>query len=157
RQWHLDKRFVRGEGCYLEDAAGRRYLDFLAQYGAVPFGHNPPELWDAVRGVESRAEPCFVQPSILEPAGEPARRLVELAPPGLHHVTFANSGAEAVEAALKLCRLATGRARVLSTHNAFHGKTLGALSVSGRPKYQTPYGLPLPGFERVPYGDAAAL
>ena len=152
----MDKRFVRGEGCYLYDEAGRRYLDCVAAYGALPFGFNPPEIWQAINDVQTSMEPSFVQPSALEAAGELARRLVELTP-GMAYVTFANSGAEAVEAALKLARSHTGRKRILSTANSFHGKTLGALSATNRTSYQQPFFAPVEGFHRIPYGNAAAL
>ena len=72
-------------------------------------------------------------------------------------MTFANSGAEAVEAAIKLCRAATGRLGILSTHGSFHGKTLGALSATGNPDYQRGFGAPAADFDQVPYGDAEAL
>lgn len=153
----MDKRFVRGEGAWLWDADGRRHLDLIANYGALPFGYNPPEIWQALTEAYARREPSFVQPSFLEAAGDLARRLVELAPEGLRYVTFTNSGAEAVEAAIKMCRSATGRRRILATHNSFHGKTLGALSATGRAAYQEPFGAPVEGFDFIPYGDIGAL
>ncbi len=153
----LDKTYVRGEGCYLYDQSGNRYLDCIAAYGALPFGHNPAAIWEAVAGFHITKEPNFVQPSYLDAAGSLAQRLVELAPPGLRYVTFTNSGAEAVEAALKLCRSATGRKGILATGNSFHGKTLGALSVTGNPAYQAPFGAPVEGFDFVDYGDLTAL
>src|SRR5690554_5006259 len=100
----MDKRFVRGEGCYLWDDSGRRCIDFLAAYGALPFGFNPPEIWQALHQAEAEGLPSFVQPSSLQAAGELAQRLIELAPPGFRTVTFTNSGAEATEAAIKACR-----------------------------------------------------
>jgi acetylornithine/succinyldiaminopimelate/putrescine aminotransferase/acyl-CoA synthetase (AMP-forming)/AMP-acid ligase II/predicted amino acid dehydrogenase/acyl carrier protein len=157
QQMKMDKTFVRGEGCYLFDGAGRRYLDFLAQYGALPFGFNPPAIWSALAAVRERAEPSFAQPSAPAAAGELARRLLAAAPPGLSYVTFANSGAEAVEAAIKLCRSTTGRPHLLAAHNGFHGKTLGALSATDKKRYQEPFGAPVAGFSYVPYGDAEAL
>jgi acetylornithine/succinyldiaminopimelate/putrescine aminotransferase/predicted amino acid dehydrogenase len=153
---NMDKRFVRGEGCYLYDETGRRYLDAVAAYGALPFGFNPPEIWSAVTAVRDTLEPSFVQPSHLEAAGELARRLVELVP-GMAYVTFANSGAEAVEAALKLARSRTGRRGIISTTNSFHGKTLAALSATNRTAYQAPFFAPIEGFARIPFGDTAAL
>lgn len=156
-QLNLDKRFARGEGCYLYDREGRQYLDFVAAYGALPFGFNPPEVWGALHEVEGNLEPSFVQPSALDAAGELARRLIEIAPEGLRYVTFANSGTEAVEAAIKLCRAATGRLGIIATENSFHGKTLGSLSATGRDSYQKAFGAPVAGFYRVPYGDLAAL
>jgi acetylornithine/succinyldiaminopimelate/putrescine aminotransferase/predicted amino acid dehydrogenase len=153
----LDKIYVRGEGCTLFDHEGRGYLDCIAAYGALPFGYNPPTIWLALNEVRLRGEPSFVQPSLLDAAGQLAARLVEIAPAGLCRVTFANSGAEAVEAAIKLCRAATGRAGILSTHGSFHGKTLGALSATGNPDYQRDFAAPAPGFDQVPYGDVDAL
>jgi acetylornithine/succinyldiaminopimelate/putrescine aminotransferase/predicted amino acid dehydrogenase len=153
----LDKRFVRGEGCELFDQAGRRYLDCIAAYGALPFGYNPPAIWRALNTTRDRGEPSFVQPSILDAAGQLAARLVDLAPSGLTRVTFTNSGAEAVEAAIKLCRAATGRPGILSALGSFHGKTLGALSATGNPDYQRGFAAPVADFDQVPYGDADAL
>jgi len=156
-QLEMDKVFVRGEGCYLYDQSGRRYLDFLAQYGALPFGFNNQYIWQAVEQMRDRFEPSFVQPSYLEAAGELAKRLVNVAPPGMQYVTFANSGAEAVEAAIKLCRVRTGRIGVLAAKNGFHGKTLGALSATDKRKYQEGFGAPVAGFDYVPFGDLEAL
>jgi 4-aminobutyrate aminotransferase-like enzyme len=70
RKLWLDKRFVRGEGCELIDDEGRRYLDCIAAYGALPFGFNPPEIWDSLMEVQQSGEPSFVQPSLLDAAGE---------------------------------------------------------------------------------------
>jgi acetylornithine/succinyldiaminopimelate/putrescine aminotransferase/predicted amino acid dehydrogenase len=156
RVW-LDKRFVRGEGCELVDEEGRRYLDCISAYGALPFGFNPAEIWQSLQEVRNEAEPSFVQPSLLGAAGELAEQLLAVAPANMRHVTFTNSGAESVEAAIKLCRAATGRPGILSTHNSFHGKTLGALSATGNPDYQQDFGAPTGDFHRIAYGDAEAL
>lgn len=153
----LDKRFQRGQGPYLYDHTGQEYLDCIAAYGALPFGYNPPEIWRALHGLEARQEPSFIQPSLLEAAGELAARLIALAPSGFQYVTFANSGAEAVEAAFKLVLAKTGKPVILSTRNSFHGKTLGALSATGNENYQSAFGAPVPGFRHIPYGDLAAL
>ena len=153
----LDKHFVRGEGCELFDEQGIRYLDCIAAYGALPFGHNPPMVWDAINRFRESGEPCFIQPSALDAAGELASRLVEIAPEGLAYVTFANSGTEAVEAAIKLCRSATGRMGILATDNSFHGKTFGSLSVTGNLSYQEVFGAPACDFLHIPFGDPAAL
>jgi acetylornithine/succinyldiaminopimelate/putrescine aminotransferase/predicted amino acid dehydrogenase len=153
----LNKRFLRGTGVYLYDDNQQEYLDCIAAYGALPFGYNPPEIWQALHQVESNHEPSFVQPSLLEAAGELAARLIAVAPQGLKHVTFANSGAEAVEAAFKLCRVKTGKKVILSTTNSFHGKTLGALSATGNENYQKGFGAPAEGFRHIPYGDVVAL
>ncbi len=156
RLW-LDKRFVQGEGCDLIDDQGKRYLDFMAAYGALPFGFNPSEIWQSLMEVQRTGEPSFVQPSILDAAGELAEQLLAIAPANLRYVTFANSGTEAVEAAIKMCRAATGRLGILSTRNSFHGKTLGALSATGNPHYQQDFGAPIDTFHAIPFGDAEAL
>ncbi len=153
----LDKRYVRGEGCELIDDQGRRYLDCMAAYGALPFGFNPTEIWESLLEVRRSGEPSFVQPALLDAAGELAERLLAITPANLRYVTFANSGAEAVEAAIKLCRAATGRLGILSTSGSFHGKTLGALSATGNPHYQEGFGAPSDGFRAIPYGDIEAL
>ncbi len=155
-QLGLDRRFVRGQGTMLYDEHERGYLDFVAAYGALPLGHNPPEIWAALDTARQRGAPNFVQPSYLEGAGELAERLLGVAPPGLERVTFANSGAEAVEAAMKMCRMATGRAGILSARGSFHGKTLGALSATANPHYHGA-GAPVPGFDAVTFGDIDAL
>jgi len=156
-QLNMDKVFCEGSGCELIDKDGNRYLDFIASYGALPFGYNPPEIWDAIITVRDHREPSFVQPSYLEAAGQLAEALVKVAPPGLERVTFANSGAEAVEAALKMARCYTGRHGILTTKNSFHGKTLGALSATGKDSYQKGFGAPVEGFVRIAYGDLEEL
>jgi acetylornithine/succinyldiaminopimelate/putrescine aminotransferase/predicted amino acid dehydrogenase len=154
---NMDKVYTRGGGCLLYDEAGQEYLDFIASYGALPFGFNPPEIWQAIHEVQASGEPSFTQPSYLEAAGELAHRLIQLAPQGLEYVTFSNSGAEATEAALKMARIATGRLGILYAKNSFHGKTLGALSATGKELYQKGFGAPVPGFDQIPYGDLNAL
>ncbi len=153
----LDQKYVRGEGCYLYDDAGNCYLDCIAAYGALPFGHNPGQIWEAINAYRDSTEPNFVQPSALDAAGELARRLVKLTPEGLDYVTFANSGAEAVEAAIKLCRSATGRPGILASENSFHGKTFGALSATGNKGYQEDFFAPAEHFGHIKFGDTGAL
>lgn len=153
----LDKDYVWGEGSYLEDAQGNRYLDFIAQYGAVPFGYNPEFVWEALAGVRKRGLPSLVQPSLPGEALRLANVLAECAPGDLCYATFCQSGTEAVEAAIKLARSATGREIIISTHNSFHGKTLGSLSATGKDSYQIPFRAPAPGFMRIPFNDILAL
>ncbi|MFJ8403576.1 aminotransferase class III-fold pyridoxal phosphate-dependent enzyme [Streptomyces microflavus] len=153
----IDVHYVRGEGTRLYDAEGNEYLDFAGAYGALPFGHNPPAIWDAIGGVQQAAEPSLTLPSILGASALLAERLAEAAPGHLNQVWQCNSGAEAVEAAIKLARAATGRTLVISTRNSFHGKTLGALSATGRPRYQLPFGAPASGFMHIEFGDPDAL
>lgn len=153
----LDVAMVKGEACRLRDSAGREYLDFLSQYGALPFGHNPPDIWAALTRSQASSIPAMVQPLRSTEAERLAERLAAITPHDLGIVTLANSGAEAVEAAIKLARARTGRDVILSTLNGFHGKTMGALSATGKPHYQTDFGGPAAKFEYIAFGDIAAL
>lgn len=155
--FRLNKTYVRGQGNYLYDQEGRSYLDFIAQYGAVPFGYNPDFIWQAVVDFQRSGLPSLVQPSVPVKAVELAERLAEVTPGELMYATFVQSGTESVEAAIKLARSSTGRMKILSTDNSFHGKTLGSLSATGRKLYQTPFYAPVAGFSRIPFGDLAAL
>jgi acetylornithine/succinyldiaminopimelate/putrescine aminotransferase/predicted amino acid dehydrogenase len=153
----LDKKFVRGEGCYLFDEEGARYADFIAQFGAVPFGHDPEPIWQALETVRRESRPNLVITSISAAAGELAERLLAVAPAGLSHAVFTNSGAEAIEAAIKLGRCCTGRLGILSARDGFHGLTLAGMSATGREFFQRGFGAPVPGFNYVPFGDLEAL
>jgi acetylornithine/succinyldiaminopimelate/putrescine aminotransferase/predicted amino acid dehydrogenase len=153
----LSKPLVRALGHHLYDSDGVQYLDFLSQYGAVSFGHNHPELWAALTACAQEQLPAMIQPLVPVAAQQLAAKLAAITPGDLGITVFANSGAEAVEAAIKLARARTGRLTILSTINGFHGKTLGALSATGNPAYQVLFGAPMPHFDYVPFGDAPAL
>lgn len=153
----LDLQLSHGVGSTLVDEGGRKYLDFLSQYGALPFGHNPNEIWYALTQQQSLLTPAMVQPLRATQAEKLAETLARITPHDLGVVTLANSGAEAVEASIKLARARTGRDMVLSTTNGFHGKTMGALSATGKPLYQKDFGGPARGFEYIPFGDLKAL
>jgi acetylornithine/succinyldiaminopimelate/putrescine aminotransferase len=153
----LDLALATGAGCRLTGEDGRDYLDFLAQYGALPFGHNPPAIWAALAAAREAGAPAMLQPLRNLAAERLAARLAEVTPGDLGIVTFTNSGAETVEAAIKLARVRTGRSVIVATHRGFHGKTLGALSATGNPAYQRDFDAPAPGFDHVPYGDLDAL
>ncbi len=151
------RTFVRGEENELFDESGRAYLDFVAGFGSLNLGHNHPTVVSALTAAIEQQSPGFAPGSINPLAAALAERLVAVAPEGLDMVFFANSGAEAVEASLKLARAATGRAGLLSCEGSYHGKTLGALAVTARRAYQAPFGPMVPGCETVPYGDLPAL
>ncbi|HEY4312714.1 MAG TPA: aminotransferase class III-fold pyridoxal phosphate-dependent enzyme [Pirellulales bacterium] len=151
------KTFVRGEGSYLWDAEGVRYLDFVSGFGSVNLGHNHPAVTGAVSDALRQQAPGFAQSAVNPYAAHLAETLVGIAPPDLEMVFFCNSGTESVEAALKLARKATGRAGLLHCDRSFHGKSLGALSITGNPEYQKPFGPLLPGCESIPFGDIRAL
>lgn len=153
----LLKTFVRGEGAYLIDAEGNRYLDFVAGFGALNLGHNHPAVAEAVTNAVRDQAPGFTPTGVNPYATALAERLVCQAPAGLEMTFFTNSGTESVEAAIKLARAATGRSGLLSCEGSFHGKTLGSLSLTGNPSYQKPF-RPLVGdCEAIPYGDYEAL
>jgi acetylornithine/succinyldiaminopimelate/putrescine aminotransferase/predicted amino acid dehydrogenase len=153
----LDKRFVRARDVWMYEEDGTAVLDCLSQYGALPFGHNPPDIWAAITGARDSEVPAFAAHSDLAAAGELAEVLIGLWPEaGFENVVFANSGAEAVEAAIKLCRAATGRHAMLSVSGAFHGLTLGALTLGGNATYRDGFAS-TDGAVQLPYGDIAAL
>jgi len=152
---NFDKNFVKAEGCYVWDSDGKKYIDYLGAYGALALGHNPPEIQEALSKVKHK--PNLLQASLSTYAAVLGHNLAQIAPKGLKHCFFCNSGAEAVEGALKAARAATGKSKIISCEGSFHGKTFGALSATGREKYQKPFAPLVPGFEKVPYNDLNAL
>ncbi len=147
---------VRASGCTIWDQNGKAYLDFAGGYGVFTLGYNHPRVVEAVRAqLELIALSGKTMFNVM--LGRAARRLAELAPGDLQISFWCNSGTEAIEGAIKLARAATGRAKIVGTTDAYHGKTLGALSVSGRETFQTPFRPLLADSLCVPYGDAAAL
>jgi acetylornithine aminotransferase len=147
---------VRGEGAWVWDDGGRRYLDLLAGIAVNALGHAHPAIVSAVsRQVATLGHTSNL--AITEPALRLCERLAHIADPtGGARVFLCNSGAEANEAAFKLARL-TGRTRMVAATNGFHGRTMGALALTGQPAKADPF-RPLPGeVVFVPYGDAAAL
>ncbi len=151
----FDVPFTRAEGMRVWDREGNEYLDFLAGYGSLGLGHNPPEIWAALD--ETRGMPVLVQASLSPLAATLGADLARMLPGGLSRSFFCGSGAEAVEAALKLARGAAKKPGIVYCDNSFHGKSFGALSVTGRRKYQEPFAPLLPGCRAVPYADLEAL
>jgi acetylornithine/N-succinyldiaminopimelate aminotransferase len=147
--------FVRGEGCYLWDADGRRYLDLLSGLAVNALGHAHPTVLSAVTGqiaTLGHVSNFFA----TQPQVALATRLSAMARAAEARVFFTNSGTEANEAALKITRM-TRRSTIISTEGAFHGRSMGALALTHNPKYRLPFE-PLPGeVIFVPYGDAEAL
>ena len=147
---------VRAHGTTIWDHNGKPYLDFAGGYGVFTLGHSHPRVVAAVRAqldLMSLAGKTMFDPL----AGRLARELARITPGDLEISFFANSGTEAVEGALKLARAATKRSKIVATHDAFHGKTLGALSASGRAAFKSAYAPLIPGMVHVPFGDADAL
>jgi ornithine--oxo-acid transaminase len=153
----FDRRWARAQGQYLWDSDGNRYLDLLGGFGMFNAGRNNPRVREALVEALELERPGSVQlgvdvlPTLL------AEELLRRAPASVGKVLFTSSGAESVEAALKLGRAATGRSRVLSAEHGFHGLTLGALSATTAPEFTTRFGPLLPGFEQVPFNDLDAL
>jgi putrescine aminotransferase len=152
----FDKVEVEGCGAMLKDLDGNEYIDCLGGYGVFSLGHANPKVVEAVYAQMKRL-PLSSKTFLNKPLADLAELLASIAPGDLQYTFMTNSGAEAVEAALKFARMATGRTKIISTVGSYHGKTLGALSASGRDVYKTPFAPLLPGFEFVPFGDTAAL
>jgi ornithine--oxo-acid transaminase len=151
----FDRRWEQGRGCYIYDDSGTRYLDFLSGFGVFGIGRSHPTVRQALRDVLDAELADLVQMDTPLLAGLLAEALIERAP-DLDRVYMCNSGTEAVEAALKFARCATGRPRVLYCDHAFHGLTAGSLSVNGAKEFRDGFGPMLPGAE-IPYGDLGAL
>lgn len=144
------------EGCYVYGPAGERYLDCLGGPGVFTFGHRHPKIVAAV--AEQLQHMPLSSHLLLDPVlAEAAEAVAGLCPGELQYCFFCNSGAEAIEGALKVARMFTGRPGFVAAQNAFHGKTFGALSASGREVYKAPFEPLLSGFTHVPFGDAEAL
>lgn len=152
---NFDKKFVRAEGIYVWGEDGKRYMDFLGGYGSLNFGHNHPKINDFIHEVESF--PNILQASLGTMNAVLAHNLAQLTPGRISRTFFCNSGAEAVEGSLKLARGASKKKRFIYCEQSFHGKSFGALSITGRNKYQEPFKPLLPGCVSVPYGDISAL
>ncbi|MEM3387529.1 MAG: aspartate aminotransferase family protein [Nitrososphaerales archaeon] len=143
---------IKGEGAKIWDANGKEYIDFMGGYGVAIVGHCNPYVVEAVKSQASKLITCHgslyndVRADFLE-------ALASISPEGLTKIYLGNSGAEAVECAIKLARKATGRREIIATSGAFHGKTLGALSITWNPKYRSPFEPLLTDVKFVPYGD----
>ena len=145
----------RGEGCWVFDTKGKKYLDLGSAQGVAMLGHCHPAVTEAIC---EQAQTLTLCPNYLynDKRAEFSKALVDILPKHLPHVFLANSGAEAVDGALKFARLVTKRAAFVSTTKGFHGRTMGALSVTWEPKYREGF-TPLLETAHVPYNDAAAL
>jgi ornithine--oxo-acid transaminase len=151
-----DVGFQKGQGQYLYDRHGVRYLDLLSGFGVFAIGRNHPALRTALKSVLDSDLPNLVQLDVSTLAGVLAERLLKYAP-YLDKVFFANSGAETVEAAIKFARCATGRPGVVYCAHAFHGLSYGALSLTDDANFRGGFEPLLPGCTAVPFNDLAAL
>ena len=144
----FDRVWARAEGQYLYDSDGNRFLDMLGGFGMFNAGRNNPRIRAALTETLELDTPGSVQLGVSLLPGLLAEELLKRTPSRLARVLFTSSGAEAIEAALKLGRAATGRSRVVSTEQSFHGLTLGALSAGGDRHFVERFGPLLPGFSR---------
>jgi len=146
---------VSGKGLVVKDSEGKSYLDFLGGIATNLLGHAHPAIVAAVReqiGTLGHVSNFYIHPGVVALA----EKLQELVGDDSARVFFCNSGAEANEAALKLSRL-TGRTKIVATDESFHGRTMGALSLTGQPSKRDPFKPLVPGILHVPYGDLAAM
>ncbi|ARU63363.1 putrescine aminotransferase [Tumebacillus avium] len=143
-------------GSRVRDTDGTTYIDCVGGYGAYSFGHRNQRILEAVAAQLHRM-PLASKVLLSKPMADLAEKLARITPGDLQYSFFCNSGAEAVEAALKLARLSTGRTKIVAAIGGFHGKTLGALSASGKDTYRDPFQPLLDGFLHVPFGDAELL
>jgi ornithine--oxo-acid transaminase len=153
----FDKIWSRGQGAYLWDTHGDKYLDLLAGYAVFNLGRDHPALKQAMHEILDLERPSLVKMDCPLLAGLLAEELVKRMPPGLDAIFFANSGADAVDTALKFAKAATKRPRVVYLDHAFHGLTLGTLSINGGAAFKTGFEPLMPGYVDVPMNDLEAL
>ncbi|MFQ5937386.1 MAG: aspartate aminotransferase family protein, partial [Acidiferrobacterales bacterium] len=153
----FDRRYVKAEGPYLFDEDGERYLDLLSGFGVFALGRNHPKVIKVLQDVLTAELPNLVQMDVSLLAGLLAERLLATVPDSLERVFFTNSGTEAVEAAIKFSRQATGRSKIVYCHNGYHGLTMGSLSATGDDYFRDGFAPFVPDFEAVPFDDLAAL
>ena len=153
----ISRRFVKAEGNYLWDDEGAEYLDFLSGHGSQSFGHNHPAVARAVMDRMNSRTPVVYGFAASPYMGQAAAMMVERAGPPLERVLFTNSGTEAVEEAVKLARAATRRPRIIYCHKAYHGVTMGSLSMMEKGPWRDPFEPLMPEFHAIPFNDLAAL
>jgi acetylornithine/N-succinyldiaminopimelate aminotransferase len=148
----------RGEGCYVWDEEGKRYLDFSAGWGVTCLGHSHPVI---LKAIEEQSRKIIQNPNSGLTYSPIRARLLELLtsvlPAGLTGVFFSNSGAESNDAAIKLARKVTGRRDVISTELSFHGRTISTASATGQMKHRERFDPLMPNYRFVPYDDIEAL
>jgi LysW-gamma-L-lysine/LysW-L-ornithine aminotransferase len=143
-------RIERGKGARVWDTSGKEYIDCMGGYGVALVGHCNPRVVEAIKNQAEKLIVCHM--SFYNDAREDfLRKMAAIAPHGLNKIFFSNSGAEAVEAALKFSRRYTGKHGIISMNGGYHGKTLGALSVTYSEKYRRPFMPLLEGVKFLPY------
>ncbi|MDH3631264.1 MAG: acetylornithine/succinylornithine family transaminase [Gammaproteobacteria bacterium] len=147
---------VRGNGALLYDEQDREYIDCAAGIGVASLGHCHPKL---VAAIKQQAETLITCPNIMynDVRSKLLKKLVEVSPESLTRAYLCNSGAEAIEAALKFARLHTGRTNFVTAMRGFHGRTMGAVSATYTPKYREAFQPLIPGFDYVPFNKIEKL
>lgn len=147
---------VRGNGALLYDEQDREYIDCAAGIGVASLGHCHPKL---VAAIKQQAETLITCPNIMynDVRSKLLKKLVEVTPESLTRAYLCNSGAEAIEAALKFARLHTGRTNFVTAMRGFHGRTMGAVSATYTPKYREAFQPLIPGFDYVPFNKIEKL
>jgi acetylornithine/LysW-gamma-L-lysine aminotransferase len=147
---------VRGSGTLVWDDQGREYIDCVGGIGVANVGHANPRV---VAAIAQQAQQLISCPELFhnDIRARYLERLAAVLPTGMSRIFLCNSGTEAVEAAIKAARLATGRPGVVATIRSFHGRTLGALSATWDPHYREPFGPLVPGYQHIRYNDIALL
>lgn len=156
----FDKSYVRGQGEWLFDAEGRRYLDLLTGWGVFALGRNHPRVRSILEQVLSRDMPNLVRMDCSLLAGLVAEKLTHHASGesgSLSRVFFCNSGTETIEGAIKFARCHTRKQRILFCDHAFHGLTMGSLALNGSDFFRERFGEPMPGTSKIPFNNLAAL
>ncbi len=144
------------QGALITDIEGKDYIDCLGGYGIFSLGHRHPKVVDAVK-IQLDMMPMSSKVLFDKPMADLAEILAEITPGDLQYSFFVNSGTEAVEGAIKLARLHSGKHNIISMNNSFHGKTLGALSATGRDLFREPFQPLLQGFQHVEFGNIESL
>lgn len=144
------------EGSIIRDIDGKEYIDCLGGYGVFSLGHRHPKVIEAVKK-QLDSMPLSSKVLFNKQMADLSALLADITPGELQYSFIGNSGTEAVEGALKLARIHTGRNKIISTVNSFHGKSLGALSATGRNLFRDPFKPLLDGFHHVPFNDAEAI
>lgn len=152
----FDKVYTKAEGCYLWDQNGKRYLDCISGFCVSNIGHNHPVVRQALRDALNESLPNLIQLDCSLLSGLLAEALIKRIP-WLEMVFFANSGSEAIEAAMKFARCATGRQRILYADQSYHGVTYGALSVTGHAMWREGFEPLVPQTHAVPFGDSETI
>jgi len=153
----FDRTWVGGDHSHLIDADGERYLDLIDGYGVFALGRNHPDVVAAVNDVMAAGTANLPQLGVTLLSGVLAEQLLARAPGSVGAMVPANTGTEAVEAAIKIARAATGRPRILYADHGFHGLTLGSVSINGNEEFRDGFGPFLPGCDSVAFGDADAV